>query len=103
MIIKLKILGLCLIDAICGFTTFFILPTAIMIALNRTHGISNNPDGEIFTLLGWLIIMVILLFAVALSAINMLFIRKARLKMYFSSIFLVSFILGSLIAFLLIS
>lgn len=74
-IIKTAILSVA--NALYGFVSFYILPTLLVIAFNRTKGDVNNPDGKLFVPFGWICLILIPLLLV--------WGNYAAIKRYFAS------------------
>ncbi|HJD24376.1 MAG TPA: hypothetical protein H9694_09605 [Firmicutes bacterium] len=94
---KLKKLLLGLFNTTSGFIIFWILPIALMTAFNKTHANGNNPDGNLASPVGWLVLLALILFFVLLWVINIQYSKKDRGKKYLL-FFIVTFAFGVLIA-----
>jgi len=78
-----------------GFLVFYIFPSLLLLAFNRTKGAVNNPDGKIF--------VPIALFLIILIPVLFFLINKVIIKKLFSDkkvliIFVFAFIIGAAIA-----
>ena len=87
-------------NLILGFIGLFIFPTALEIALNRTHGAGNNPDGTFFAPAGWLLLLSLLLLLAVLWIANVCHVKINRLGKTVLLLFLGLFLLGALTAVL---
>ena len=90
----LKIPFLSIINVGYGYVAFLILPASLLAAFNRTKGYVNNPDGEIFVFIGWLIMLLI---PILFFVINMVIIRKLLLRRKFLALSFIAFLIGAVI------
>ncbi|HIW73955.1 MAG TPA: hypothetical protein H9684_06500 [Firmicutes bacterium] len=95
---RLKTILLGLLDGAVGFALFWVLPPLLAVALNRTKGNGNNPEGEMFVPIGWLLLGALLLLLVLLCALNVHQIRARGLGRRVWWIFPALFLLGAVAA-----
>ncbi len=93
---------LSIINALMGFLALFISPLAIMFGLNLSKGHVNNPDGELFMPLGWIVFALVLSLVAILGIVDIYTIRKHRFSVLFMFYFLGVFLLGAIVEFLVI-
>lgn len=72
-----------LVNIVSGFILFYALPMALMVALNRTHGSGNNPDGLVLVPVGWFLLCALLLLAIGQWFLNFRFARRSKKRLLF--------------------
>jgi len=77
-----------------GYLVFYIFPTLLLFAFNRTKGAVNNPDGELFIPFAWLLMILI---PIIFFFVNKAIINKCYSNKKFFAISVVFFIVGATI------
>ena len=81
-------------NALYGFLVFSILPITLLIAFNRTKGNVNNPEGEVFAIIGWFILILI---PIIFVSINLFVIKMLSLSKWFLLLAFLCFIFGGVV------
>lgn len=75
-----RVLFLSIFNACYGFLFFYVLPTILLIAFNKSKGAAyNNPDGLIFIIPAWIILILSIICPLYINFHN---IKKLSTKKY---------------------
>ena len=87
---------LCGINGISGFFTAYLLPVALIVALNMKYGPGggNDPDGELFRPVGWFFLAMLVMCLLLLVGIGIWLVKKQRLKWQWQWIFPLCYMVG---------